>query len=94
MFNTKVLVTGGSGFLGSNLCRRLLTEDLNVIALDNLSASSIDNISDLLKLCTKRVSAPYSGFIKGPSQLTPRIPGYSILASISTALVNFSAGIL
>jgi len=50
MFNTKVLVTGGSGFLGSNLCRRLLTEDLNVIALDNLSASSIDNISDLLKL--------------------------------------------
>jgi UDP-glucuronate decarboxylase len=46
----KVLVTGGTGFLGSNLCRRLIKEDYDVVAVDNLSASSIENISDLLDL--------------------------------------------
>ena len=43
----RVLVTGGSGFLGSHLCRRLLSEDCQVICLDNLYCSSFDNVSGL-----------------------------------------------
>ena len=31
----KVLVTGGTGFIGSNLCKRLLEENNEVLCLDN-----------------------------------------------------------
>ena len=43
----KVIVTGGAGFIGSNLCRRLHDEGNYVICIDNLCSGSTDNISDL-----------------------------------------------
>ena len=46
----KVLVTGGAGFLGSHLCKRLLENKYHVIAVDNLHTGSINNIESLLKL--------------------------------------------
>jgi UDP-glucuronate decarboxylase len=46
----KVLVTGGSGFLGSHLCKWLLEKKYDVIAVDNLHTGSIQNIELLLKL--------------------------------------------
>jgi dTDP-glucose 4,6-dehydratase len=44
----KTLVTGGSGFLGSHLCDRLIEEGHEVICMDNLSTGSINNISHLM----------------------------------------------
>jgi UDP-glucose 4-epimerase len=38
-----VLVTGGAGFIGSNLCERLLAEGYKVISLDNYSAGLREN---------------------------------------------------
>ena len=42
-----VLVTGGAGFIGSHLCKRLLDFGNHVISLDNLFTGSIENISKL-----------------------------------------------
>ena len=44
----RVLVTGGSGFLGSHLCERLLQEGADVLCIDNLYSSTKDNIVHLL----------------------------------------------
>ena len=44
---TKILVTGGAGFIGSNLCRKLLELGNTVYCLDNLSSGSCENIKDL-----------------------------------------------
>ena len=48
MSQKRVLVTGGSGFLGSNLCERLLNDGHGVICVDNFYSSSRSNISHLL----------------------------------------------
>tara|TARA_B100000963_G_scaffold361645_1_gene398377 strand:+ start:858 stop:1793 length:936 start_codon:yes stop_codon:yes gene_type:complete len=44
----KILVTGGAGFLGSNLCERLIKEGNDVICLDNYFTGSKKNIKHLL----------------------------------------------
>ncbi len=44
----RILVTGGSGFIGSHLCRRLLAAGHDVLVVDNFSSSSRHNIRDLL----------------------------------------------
>jgi UDP-glucuronate decarboxylase len=44
----KALVTGGAGFLGSHLCRRLLADGYEVTAVDNLFTGTKANIADLL----------------------------------------------
>lgn len=44
----RILVTGGAGFLGSHLCERLLQNDHEVVALDNLVTGSKSNIEHLL----------------------------------------------
>jgi UDP-glucuronate decarboxylase len=45
--NKKVLVTGGAGFLGSHLCRRLVGEGNYVIAVDNFFTGQHENVVDL-----------------------------------------------
>ncbi len=46
----RILVTGGVGFLGTNLCRKLVKENFHVIALDNLSCGNLSNVEDLSDL--------------------------------------------
>ncbi|MBM4466944.1 MAG: SDR family oxidoreductase [Chloroflexi bacterium] len=43
----RILITGGAGFIGSHLCHRFLAEGHQVIAMDNLSTGSTDNIAHL-----------------------------------------------
>ncbi len=44
----QILVTGGSGFLGSHLCERLLADGNDVICVDNFFTGTKDNIHHLL----------------------------------------------
>ena len=45
---TRVLVTGGGGFLGSHLCERLLASGHEVLCADNFFTGAKDNIAHLL----------------------------------------------
>lgn len=59
----RILVTGGAGFLGSNLCRTLLDEGHRVVCMDNFVTGSRQNIAALLgnsafSLLTQDVAEP------------------------------------
>lgn len=43
----KALVTGGSGFIGSNVSKMLLSKGVEVVVFDNLSSGNYDNIREL-----------------------------------------------
>ena len=45
---SRVLVTGGAGFIGSHLCRRLLADGYEVLCVDNFYSSTRANVLDLL----------------------------------------------
>lgn len=54
----RILVTGGTGFIGSNLCRNLLAAGHEVICLDNNYTGRIENVRELM-------SNPNFNFVEG-----------------------------
>ena len=48
MQNKKILITGGAGFIGSNLCEYFLSKGNEVTCLDNFETGHIGNIKHLL----------------------------------------------
>lgn len=47
--NSKILVTGGAGFIGSNLCEAFLENRNKVVCLDNFMTGHRKNIEPFLK---------------------------------------------
>ena len=48
----KYLVTGGAGFIGSNLVRRILAEGHDVVVLDNFATGKRENLAEVLERIT------------------------------------------
>lgn len=46
--NKKILVTGGAGFIGSNLCEELVKLNAKVTCLDNFSTGKKENLSNII----------------------------------------------
>jgi len=42
-----ILVTGGAGYIGSHICKRLIGEGHNIVVIDNMSNSSKESLSDI-----------------------------------------------
>lgn len=47
--NNKILVTGGAGFIGSNLCEALLNLNNRVVCLDNFATGKIENLEEFIE---------------------------------------------
>ena len=45
MVTMNIVITGGSGFVGSYLCEKLINDGHKIIVIDNLLTGSIENLS-------------------------------------------------
>ena len=66
----RVLITGGAGFIGSNLCEELLKLDNQVICMDNFITGKKDNIEPFIgnknfKLIEGVKKPDFLSFLKG-----------------------------
>ena len=48
MVTMNIVITGGSGFVGSYLCEKLINDGHKIIVIDNLLTGSTENIKDLM----------------------------------------------
>jgi nucleoside-diphosphate-sugar epimerase len=98
----KALVTGGGGFIGSHLCRRLLADGCTVTCIDNFASGLRRNVAGLLedprfRLIEQDVSAaPLSDDLQAdryfhlasPASPNPHTPRSYMALPLETALVN------
>ena len=50
----KILVTGGSGFIGSHMCLGLLEKGYKVVVIDSFINSSPKSLDNVLRICDKK----------------------------------------
>jgi len=98
----KALVTGGGGFIGSHLCRRLLADGVSVTCLDNFASGLRRNIAELgenpdFELVERdisaeplddRLQADWYFHLASPASPNPHTPRSYMALPLETALVN------
>lgn len=79
----KTLITGGAGFIGSHLCRRLLADGHPVTVIDNLSTGALDNI----QCCLEK---PDFDFVEGdacePAAMDALVAGCDVVFHLAAAV--------
>ncbi|MBV9897600.1 MAG: SDR family oxidoreductase [Chloroflexi bacterium] len=98
----RALVTGGGGFIGSHLCRRLLADGFTVTCLDNFASGMRRNIAELAENPNFRLveldvtAAPLDDEFKAdryfhlasPASPNPHTPRSYMALPLETAMVN------
>ena len=59
----RAVITGGAGFLGSHLCRRLLAEGYDVVCMDSLLTGRVANVEELQGAHFRLVNVDVTDFI-------------------------------
>ncbi len=81
---SKILVTGGAGYIGSHTCVELLNDDYEIIVLDNLSNSSEESLRRVQEITGKTVEF-VKGDIRDHELLTTLFSNHEISAVIHFA---------
>jgi UDP-glucuronate decarboxylase len=95
----RILITGGAGFIGSNLCEKLVKENNDVICLDNYYSGSKENVWKLIgkenfELVRHDVCMPYYAEIDEIYNLAcPASPIYYQKDPIQTTKTSFLGAI-
>ncbi|KAI9922675.1 hypothetical protein PsorP6_002397 [Peronosclerospora sorghi] len=96
----RILVTGGAGFIGSHLCRKLLEQGHEVICLDNLFTSQRSNVQELqtrypnFEFVRHDVTEPYACEVDQIYNLAcPASPVHYQYNPIKTTKVSFMGAI-
>ena len=98
----KALVTGGAGFIGSHLCRRLLADGWSVTCLDNFASGMRRNVAGLLEHPSFRLvecdvseaalpdelAAERYFHLASPASPNPHTPRSYMALPLETAMVN------
>ena len=71
---SNILITGGAGFIGSNLCEALLKDGYNVRCLDNFATGKMENIQPLLNEYPDRFELQ-TGDIRRPEDCRKGVEG-------------------
>ena len=60
----KILVTGGAGFIGSHLCKKLIDDGNDVLCIDNYFTGTKKNISNLFSNKYFEINTGFACFIE------------------------------
>lgn len=80
-----ILITGGSGFIGSHMAGQLMSQDQDFIVIDNLSNSQLDNLYSLEKQFNQKIKF-YKIDLRDFEQLTNFFSQHQI-----NAVIHFAA---
>jgi UDP-glucose 4-epimerase len=92
----KVLVTGGAGFIGSHLCRRLLAEGHSVAVIDNESNGQRGNVPAGVRFLRADVTRPAeieTAFAEGPDAVCHIAGQVSIIRSFSDPVADLRTNV-
>jgi UDP-glucose 4-epimerase len=83
----KALITGGAGFIGSHLARRLKAEGRDVVIVDNFATSSRDNVQAILDGQCQLIEASIGQALEDPHLLDDVSEIYHLAAAVGVQLV-------